>query len=124
MSLKIHRVKNSNDPQKEFVILKATGKVNLKDYAIVDKTFDSGGKISNEFRHFYNLPNLEINLGEWAFICTGTGKNRVINQDSKIIHLLHWNAKECVWNDQGGDTATLIKFDVINSVTVPPIDKE
>lgn len=51
MSLKLIRVDNSKIPQKERVVLRAAQEVDLKGYAVVDRTFDPKGKVSNEFRH-------------------------------------------------------------------------
>jgi len=125
MSLKIHSVVNASNPENEFVRLHTEVKTNLKGYAIVDRTFDADGKVSNEFRHIYVFPDLEVNPGEWIRLYTGTGKNSTgENGNKEKVHFLYWNANECVWNDKGGDTATLIKYTLINSKVVPPVEKK
>ena len=124
MSLKIHSVVNASIPAEEFVRLHTTTKMNLKGYALVDRTFDTDGKVSNEFRHIYIFPDLDINPKEWVRLYTGPGKNRSGENDAKEkVHFLYWNAKECVWNDQGGDTATLINYTAVDSKVVPPVKK-
>jgi hypothetical protein len=35
-------------------------------------------------------------------------------------HVLYWNSKGAVWNDKEGDEAVLIKFEVVDTMTVPP----
>ncbi|MDB5091215.1 MAG: hypothetical protein JWR09_5209, partial [Mucilaginibacter sp.] len=56
---------------------------------------------------------------------TGKGKDSKQKSDEgKIIHAVYWGSEDCVWNDTGGDTATLINFVTVNSVTVPPVKKD
>lgn len=124
MSLKITSVVNANKPEEEIVWLCASAKVNTKGYALVDRTFDSDGTISNEFRHIYVFPNLELNVKDWVKLHTGSGKYQAVNnKGGGITHFLYWNSDECVWNDKGGDTATLIKYTVENKVKVPAVPK-
>ncbi|WP_284653536.1 hypothetical protein [Flavobacterium terrisoli] len=124
MSLKIISVVNASKPEGEFVRLYASAKMNAKGYALVDRTFDSDGTISNEFRHIYVFPNIELKAKDWIRLYTGNGKYKTVeNTDGSNIHLLYWNSNECVWNDKGGDTATLIKYTVENKVIVPAVSK-
>ena len=58
-------------------------------------------------------------------VYTGPGKNHPgENGNKEKVHFLYWNSKECVWNDKGGDTATLIKYTVADSQVVPPVEKK
>ncbi len=124
MSIILNSVDNASSPQLEFVWLKVIAKTNIKGYAIVDRTFDSNEKISNEFRHIFIFPDLEVEKGEWVKLCTGNGTyGKVKSTSGAYIHKLFWNSSECVWNDNGGDTATLIKYSTIKSVKVPAIKK-
>ncbi|MFH6957323.1 hypothetical protein ACHRV1_07950 [Flavobacterium aquidurense] len=96
----------------------------MKGYAIVDRTFDSNEKVSNEFRHIFIFPNLEVEKSEWVRLCTGNGTYEKVKSKSGVfIHKLFWNSNECVWNNNGGDTATLINYTSIKSVTVPAVKK-
>jgi hypothetical protein len=125
MSLKIHSVVNASNPDEEFVRLSTSEKTNLKGYALVDRTFDADGKVSNEFRHIYVFPDMEVNPKEWVRLYTGKGKNSDgKNDNGHVVHFLYWGAKECVWNDEGGDTATLIKYTVADSKEVPAVPKK
>jgi len=124
MSLKINSVINAQNPDSEIVWLQASAKINLKGYALVDRTFDEKGKISNEFRHIFIFPDLEINSGEWVRLYTGNGKYSTSKTTkNEIIHNLYWQSSSCVWNDAGGDTASLIKYTSVNSVIVPAVKK-
>jgi hypothetical protein len=125
MSLTIYSVKNSNNPDDEIVRFQTSKRINLKGYALVDRTFDADGDISNEFRHIFIFPDLEVQPGEFVRLYTGKGEYKKGNHSNgHVIHYLYWNAEECVWNDKGGDTATLIKYTVIDSEAVPPIVKK
>lgn len=131
MPLKIKLPKNSPEPNDEVIFLTTDEDVNLKGYAIVDRTFDDSGKPSNEFRHFYAFPDYELKKNDVAALVTGTGSAKpkpVFKKGSSVIiayhiHIFYWGSAECVWNDNGGDTATLIKYTVEDQCTVPPIEK-
>lgn len=111
MSLIIQRVFNSNKPEQEFVRLYADIDEKLKGYALVDKTFDNKGNASNEFRHIFLFPDLEVKAGEYIRVYTGNGKYKSEkNANNVIVHYLYWNSDECVWNDKQPDEAILIKF--------------
>jgi len=129
MSLKIDSVINASDPNKECVVLTTISDLNLKGYALVDRTFDEDGKVSNEFRHIYIFPDLAIKSNDVVGVFTGvpTDKIPAVAKRKKgegNIYRLYWQSDSCVWNDAGGDTASLIKYDLINSVTVRPVQKE
>lgn len=124
--LKITSVVNSNKVEGEFVRLRASVAMNTANYALVDRTFDTDGNVSNEFRHIYVFPPIDLSAGEEVIVHSGKGKDGKIKySDSEgKYHRLFWGANDCVWNDEGGDKATLIKFEVINTVTVPPVEKK
>jgi hypothetical protein len=123
MALKITRVDNGDSPNKEKVWIKATTAMNTKGYAIVDRTFDEDGKVSNEFRHIFILPEINLAKDQSLVIYTGKGTNekKTYNNSNDEYYALYWGADHCVWNDKGGDTATLISFVVVNSLKVPAI---
>lgn len=60
MALQITKVINGDTPSEEKVWIKATSAMNTKGYAIVDRTFDKNGKVTNEFRHIYILPDIAL----------------------------------------------------------------
>lgn len=123
MSLKIHSVVNAKTPQGEHVWLHTTEPVNLKGYAVVDRTFTAEGKVSNEFRHIFVFPNLQIEKDDWVRLYTGTGiySRTKSSTGTGYIHNFYWESDSCVWNNNGGEIATLIKYTVVNSVTVPAV---
>lgn len=121
MSISLLSVVNSDKPAGEYVRLRAAAKINLAGYAIVDRTFDEAEQVSNEFRHIFVFPNLEIDKGDYVRLYTGKGnydKQKNVNGPGNI-HLLYWQSEKCVWNDKSQDAATLIKYTVIGQVKVP-----
>ncbi|MFC0777770.1 hypothetical protein [Flavobacterium sp. HJSW_4] len=125
MSLNLHSVINSENTNNELVWLQATEKINLKGYALVDRTFDSKENVSNEFRHIFFFPNLVVEKNDWVQLFTGNGKYQKVQSTDKscFIHKLYWQSDKCVWNNNGGDTATLIKCALVKSVKVPAVKK-
>ena len=123
MALKILRVENGDTPNEEKVWIEATTAMNTKGFAIVDRTFGEDGKVSNEFRHIYILPNINLAINQKAVIYTGKGKNeeKTYNNSSDKYYALYWGADHCVWNNKGGDTASLISFAAVGSVKVPAV---
>ena len=107
-------------PEEEYVQIFALGDVNLAGYALVDRTFDSEGVVSNEFRHIFVFPSLSVEAGDTVYVYTGCGTNGpFIGDGGSTVHLLYWGAKHCVWNNRGGDSATIIRYTVEASGSVP-----
>ena len=124
MGLTITSVTNATTPNEEFVWLKTTEKINLNGYAVVDRTFDPNDNISNEFRHIFIFPSIEIEKNDWVKLCTGTGKYKKVNNTAGgYNHYFYWQANSCVWNNNGGDKASLIKYNLVNSVSVSALKK-
>ncbi|PWJ97027.1 hypothetical protein BC749_108177 [Flavobacterium araucananum] len=129
MSISLRSVKNAKDPDDEFVWLRATANTSLEGYAIVDRTFDDSEEVSNEFRHIFFFPDLEVEKDDWIVLCTGNSKGKdkkkykKLIKDDSVFHSFFWGSKECVWNDNGDDSASLIKYSSIKSVRVPAVEK-
>lgn len=100
--------------KEEYVRLRARLDVNLREYAIVDKTYDKDGNVSNKFRHIYRFPDVTVKMGEFIRLHSGKGRyHRQDNSNNTVTHHFYWNADENIWND-GGDEVTLIKYEVIS----------
>jgi len=120
MALKLISVVNSNTPEKEYVRIQATADTNIQGYAVVDRTFDEDGILSNEFRHIYVFHKLDIKKGDWIRLFSCAGKyNSNVNTGKTHTHNIYWGSKTCIWNDNGLDTASLVKVQLVNSVSVP-----
>lgn len=120
MSLKIVRVVNESDPEVEYVVLTTSTDINIKGYALMDSTFNNKGKLSNEYRHIYEFPDLDIKKGDFIRVYSGTDKPYKANDnkaDTKT-HYLYWGSKGFIWNDNGRDMVRLIKIEPIDSKKV------
>ena len=126
MTFEITHVENGATPNEEKVWLKATAPFNTKGFAIVDRTFDESGELSNEFRHIYVFPEIALEKDQIVILRTGKGKNGIakFTDTDEEYHRLYWGSESCVWNDNGGDTATLISFIKVNSKPVPSVKKK
>lgn len=126
MDFKLLSVVNSNKPEGEYVRLYAYADVNLRDYAVIDRTFGPSETVTNEFRHIFPFPSKEIKAGEYVRLHTGFGSNggnywRQVQDNKVVVHHFYWKSRSCVWNDEGGDVATLFQYSVVNSETVPAV---
>lgn len=122
MEISIRLVQNGSTPDEEIVKLRTTTKVNLWGYAIVDRTFDDWGELSNEFRHIFVFPAINVEKDESVWLYSGEGDYKVVSRKGGgYIHKFYWNADSCIWNDNGGDRASLIQYTVVNYKNVPPV---
>lgn len=126
MDLELLSVVNSNTPEGEYVRLLANVDVNLHDYAVIDRTFGPSDRVTNEFRHIFPFPSKQVKSGEYIWLHTGVGSNngeysRVVQDNKIVVHHFYWKSKTCIWNDKGGDVATLFHYSVVNSVKVPAV---
>lgn len=121
MALKLHNVTNGKTPNSEYVLLQAVGATDLSGYAIIDRTFNNDKELSNEFRHIFVFPKLQIAGGEW--VCLYTGKGTYYRQvlGDFVFHNFYWGSGTCVWNNDGGDIASLLEIKLVSSVTVPAV---
>jgi len=122
---KITEINNSSEAKNEYIRLKASIGVNTKDYALVDRTFEENGNLSNEFRHIFVFPDILLKPNEEVIVCTGTGTNGKgkYKTGNEEYHRLYWGAKACIMNDKGGDRITLIRYSVESSMAVPAVGK-
>ncbi len=113
MSLKIITLNKEGDKDKEYILLKATQNVNIGSYAIVDRTFDINGNLSNVHKHFYRFPSKEVKKGEFVSLRTGKGKNNIGNIDNIPVHRFYWGSDAAFWNDSEIEKAELLKVETI-----------
>lgn len=109
MSLEIIKLQKDGDANNEFIMLEAIADVDLVHYAIIDRTFDKDGNLSNVHRHFFRFPSKKIKSGEYVVLCTGKGKQREVELDGgKLCHLFYWGSDSPFWNDDEVEQAELL----------------
>lgn len=113
MSLKILNLIKDGGIDKEHILLQATENININSYAVVDRTFNKNGNISNIHRHFYRFPSKDIKKGEYVSLRTGKGKNTVDNLDNIPVHRFFWGSDSTFWNDSEVEKAELLKVETI-----------
>lgn len=118
MSLKISNLEKDGDAAKEYILLEATDDVNIGAYAIVDKTFNKDGKVSNIHKHFYRFPAQTVKKGEYVSLRTGKGVNgKVKNDKLGTVHRFYWGSDAPFWNDKETEQAELLKVSTIEKLS-------
>lgn len=109
MTIGIKEVVDKNS-DKECLILQAFEDGNLKNYAVVDYTFDADGDVSNKQRHIYVFKELEVKKDDTIYLYTGKPP-QVKRFTPPHAYTLYWGLDHQVWND-GADKATVIEYRV------------
>lgn len=114
MSLIFNTIHKEGDAKEEYILLKATETVNAGDYAIVDRTFDEYGIVSNIHKHYFRFPEQEINKGEYVALRTGKGKyNQGTLKDGSIVHRFYFNSDAPILNDDEIEKLELLKVQTV-----------
>jgi hypothetical protein len=118
MSLKIIKIDKDGDQNKEFILMEATANINLSSYAIVDRTYNPDGTVSNVHRHFYRFPAKNVEKGDFVAITTGKGNNRTTDANGTPIHRFFWGAEAPFWNDDQVERAEVLKVETVSGMVV------
>jgi len=118
MSLEIVTIQNNGNASEEYVLLKATKTVNLSNYAVVDRTFDEEGNVSNIYRHFYRFPSQQVKEGEYVSLRTSKGTYKYDKlKDGSPVHRFYWGSEAPIWNDTNVESAEVLKVETVNRKT-------
>jgi hypothetical protein len=125
-AMEIERVvsaQGSNISQSRVVLKVGRIGVNLRNYAIVDNTFDENGDLSNIGEHFYQFPQGAVaDANSFVQVFVGCGNNRPNgyfpnNDETKPKQYdFYWGRESAVWNN--GDTARLLSIQIVDSKKV------
>ena len=119
MSLKICNLKKDGDSSKEYILFEATEEVNLSNYAVVDRTFDKDGQVSNIHKHFYRFPSLVIKKGEYVSLRTNKGVNTKVNtKELGVVHRFYWGSDAPFWNDNEIEKVELLRVKIVETFEV------
>lgn len=118
MSLKISTLQKDGDASNEYILLEATEDVNIGNYAIVDRTFNKNGKVSNVHKHFFRFPSRTVKKGEYVSLRTGKGTPVVgeTNRGDKVYRYF-WGSDAPFWNDNEIEKAELLKVSTVATAT-------
>lgn len=116
MSLKISTLQKDGDASNEYILLEATEDVNISNYAIVDRTFNKGGKVSNVHKHFFRFPSQTVKKGECVSLWTGKG-NPVVGETKQgnKVYRYFWGSDASFWNDDKTEKAELLKVSTVDT---------
>lgn len=109
MKIIIEGVKRQGDKD-EYISFKVIAvEVDLKDFLLIDTTFDEDGEVSNKERHIFKFPKQTVTKDQKIFLYTHSQKFKqgALNRAGNIFY--SWNLGHDVWND-GGDKAVLIEI--------------
>jgi len=118
MSLKISTLQKDGDASNEYILLEATEEVNISNYAIVDRTYNKDGKVSNVHRHFFRFPSQIVKKGECVSLWTGKGTpiEGKTEQGTKVYRY-YWGSDAPFWNDKEVEKAELLKVSTVGTAT-------
>jgi len=109
MDLEIQEIKNDGGSEKERVLILALNDCNTENYILFDTTYTDDGEVSNELRHSFFFPDLEIQEGEIVVVYTKKGTyKRHVSSIGTVYHRLFWGLEDAIWNDEE-DWALLVK---------------
>ena len=116
-NLRILGVREAGDHSRERVVLRARRPCNIGRYAIIDTTYQDPETISNLNRHFYWLPDLDVDTNDLIVLYTRTGPDRTVkSKHGYKIHKLHWGFDEdvTVWN-RDEDAVTVVRISALQA---------
>jgi hypothetical protein len=110
MKIKIKSVENGKGHEEEKVLIEVLEDCDIGQYAIFDTTYANKEKVSNKVRHTYWFPDRKVKAGDFVMVYTKPGTNRrFTNSDDTTTHVLHWEIREEIWNNDG-DCAILLEI--------------
>ena len=105
MNVKIIKIYNKGDYDKEYVSLEVMADCEIGMYMISDTTYTEKGEISNKIRHVYWFPDKKVKKDDFVWLFTrpkkSTDKNEWSNKSNTMTHAFYWDLKTAVWNDKG-----------------------
>jgi hypothetical protein len=82
---------------------------NLKNYIVVDNTYDQDDKLSNKHQHIFFFPDKEVEAGDTIILMSKKGDDSSQGFLLSKTHTFHWNLSNSVWN-KGRDCAMIFEI--------------
>lgn len=119
MSLTITNLEKDGDASQEYILLTATADIDINDYAVVDRTFNKDGKVSNVHKHFFRFPSQVLKKGECVSLWTGKGTSEVGTTTlGNKVYRYYWGSDAPFWNDKETEKAEVLKVTTVATATV------
>jgi hypothetical protein len=119
MSLEIVDAFNGKAVTDEIIRLRVVADTNLRGYALVNGQITESEEAPDEFRSIFIFPDMMVKKGDFVRLHSGEGPHGTRKFADSTTRLFFWGAHQPIWNNNGLDKTTLIKFSVIDSVDVP-----
>ena len=114
--LKINNIQKKGDQDDEYIVFKAESDLNLKDYAVVDRTYTKSGKVSNIHRHYFRFPDFALKKGQYVALFTkkGTDRDGTVGSGA-FCRFVYWNFDKPILNDSEVESIQLLKVSTIET---------
>lgn len=109
MDIEISQLSKADGSSSEFLLMSVNNTCSLKDFLVMDSTYDKNKKLSNIDPHVFCFPDVDVEAGEFVCLFTSSGKYKVKIIDGESVHCFYWGSKAAIWNDDG-DKAFLLKI--------------
>lgn len=117
--LKIIKVQKEGTENDEYILLQAEAELNLKDYAVVDRTYGKDGKVSNIHRHFFRFTSHILKKGDHVALFTKKGIDTEGKlKDKSYCRFVYWNFDKPVLNDSQIESIEVLKVSTVNTKKV------
>ncbi|MYY44357.1 MULTISPECIES: hypothetical protein [Weeksellaceae] len=116
--LNIKRVQKKGDENDEYILLQAASDLNLKNYAVVDRTY-SKDKVSNIHRHYYRFESFVLKKGQYValFSKKGSDKDGTTSSDA-YCRYVYWNFDKPILNDSQVESIEVLEVKTIETKKV------
>lgn len=92
---------------KERVLMRADGDLDLGNYIVTDTTYKADGQVSNKARHVYEFAPKVIEAKDLVVLYSKKGTYQTTTVTGTLIHQFYWGLNYTIWN-QEGDNAWLL----------------
>lgn len=99
MNLEIVRIRSAGNPQKERLVMRALGNVELGQFAVFAARVDGSG-LTNDVIATYWFPDGKAREDDLIVLYTKEGRpKRSTSADGVKSHFFYWGVDETLWDD-------------------------
>lgn len=114
--LNIIRIQKKGDQDDEYILFQAASDLNLKNYAVVDRTYNKDKKVSDIHRHYYRFESFVLKKGQYVALRTkkGTDKDGTTTSGA-YCRYVHWNFDKPILNDTEVESIEVLEVKTIET---------